>query len=119
MKCLLTLTLFLGIAWGQSELMGLWIKNYDCSYGTFKIYKSNGKQFMEYNSFTKASCKESLLAGIDSPKTYILYNPWFGESYYESDWFNNKEGKWEKVMIEVILIDRNTILIGKTKYNRQ
>jgi len=132
MKRLLTLTLFLGLAWAQSELIGTWVHETKYSYDEIiKIYKKGGRQYIEFSKELKSSppketSKEKLPrffapGDLDLSKddwTSILYDPWFGESYYENQYLN-LEGKIEKLKIEVIPIDRNTILIGKEKYDRQ
>ena len=116
MRYILTLTLLLGIAWGQSELRGTWINDGYSFTTIYNIYKSNGKQYIERKTIAKkALVGDSLL----SEDVYILHEPWFGESYFEFKDRNNKTSKIEVTKIEVSLINTNTILIGTTKYRRK
>jgi len=115
MKHLLTLTLFLGIAWGQSELMGTWSKHYTTFVSKKIIYKSNGKQYFEEKTFTKSGVLDNSFIN----RTYILHDPWIGESYYELPYLNEKDGKRAVNKVKVSLIDSNTMLIGNTKYYKE
>jgi len=118
MKRILTLTLFLGIVWGQSELMGTWVRENKYNYISYKIYKSGGKQFIDYRQQPKEDNKYPLKIGKDFTK--ILYNPWFGESYYEgAEFYNEEKGRYDKIRVEIVLIDPSTILILEEKYYRE
>jgi len=112
MKRLLTLTLFLGLAWGQKELHGYWYEIWDTTVFERKIYESNGRQFSEYKGYSKSFFDSKWEEDIDAPVTLVLYDPWFGESYTERTF------KDQTIKTEYILIDKNTLLIGKSKYKR-
>jgi len=70
----------------------------------YKIYESNGGQFIEMHSGAGATI-------------YRLYDPLFEDSYYEY-WRTGKNGEREKIKEYVLLIDNNTILIKRGKYKR-
>ena len=70
----------------------------------YKIYESNGGQFIEMHSGAGATI-------------YRLYDPLFEDSYYEG-WRTGKNGEREKIKEYVLLIDNNTILIKRGKYKR-
>ena len=116
MKHLLTLTLFLGIAWGQSELHGYW-HQYSGSKRiyVFKIYESNGRQFVEHTTYEWGAYYDDYRWKVDTsykPSTKILYDPWFGESYTEHT------NSTRTIKTEYILIDNNTLLRANSKYYR-
>ena len=114
MKHLLTLTLFLGIAWGQKEFHGYWHSiSSATSVSVEKIYYSNGKQFSEYRSFRKP--KNTVGVWYDDtsfPETKVLIDPWFGESYTE------RIVRDQTIKTKYMLIDKDTLLRGNSKYKR-
>ena len=123
MKHLLTLTLFLGLVWGQKELHGYWheISSGGSSVSVRNIYESNGRQFSEYSSYSRNPYADrnadewyygTWTENTGSESTKILYDPWFGESYTE------RTLKDRTIKTEYILIDKNTLLVGGTKYKR-
>ena len=115
MKHLLTLTLFLGIAWGQKELRGYWHRTDGDYIYLERIYKSNGRQFVEYTTYNYDPLGLDLNVWGKDPSsvlTKILYDPWFGESYTEHT------NSTRTIKTEYILIDKNTLLRGQSKYKR-
>jgi hypothetical protein len=102
----------------------------------YRIYKSNGKYYIDYKAVSDDAVYnkkdgEPLTAEVffglitntdliiddntDFESTYVLHIPLFGEPYYEY----GKERVGEKLVSRkenVSLIDKNTLLIGKSKY---
>jgi len=119
MKNLIVLVSFLAIASAQSELRGLWEYKRKPEYFHVLIYESNGKQFIDtWNSKWEIVDNKPIFKKYDK-ETKILHDPFFGESYYETRFLNQKTGKVETAKTEVISIDKNTILVGNTKYQKQ
>lgn len=112
MKHLLTLTLFIGIACGQSELRGYWHRTDRHNTYLERIYKSNGRQFVEYTTYIKTKRWDQDHWEISPGGTKVLYDPWFGESYTE------QTNRTRTIKTEYILINKNTLLIGGNKYLR-
>ena len=97
----------------------------------FKIYKTGGNQFIECEA--RGIDKELEKLKIENPRTQraielslytscpiittILYDPWFRESYFETD--SKEDGKTIIKKNEVILMHPSTILINGVKYNKR
>ena len=123
MKRLLTLTLFLGLVWGQKKLHGYWHSMSSAAASVVyvrKIYESNGRQFSEYSFYSKNPIPYTKgewdygpwTEKTENKSTKILSDPCYGESYTE------RTIKDQTIKTEYILIDKNTLLIGESKYTR-
>ena len=125
----LILFLLFSFSCEKSVLLGKWIKDMDTYTNVYRIYKSNGKYYIDYKAVSDDAVYnkkdgEPLTAdeflGLISQTdliiddntnyltSYVLHIPLFGEPYYE-----------ERVGKKVVsLIDNNTLLIGTTKYTK-
>ena len=123
MKRLWLILFVISSVWGQKELIGDWRNETDNIIITIKIYKTGGRQFIEREHTFKESFENLAPMVQRSLKlqyinelfgTKVLHNPWFGESYYETE--NIENGKTVTKKNEVILMDSKTILVGGSKY---
>jgi len=128
------LILLLFVSCEKSKMRGTWIKENDNNASVYRIYKSNGEYYIDYKSIGPGEIDENYpddlymkyfvvapdsLIRINSnyTSTYILHFPLFDEPYYESQHLD-KDYKTVLDKKIVHLIDKSTLLIGTTKYNR-
>jgi len=93
------------VSFETDELARINAKLKDAYYNRLiKIFESNGKLFFEGHS--------------SSVSTYVIHKPFF-DDYYIEGWVTLDENEQEvKRKMDIVLIDKNTILIGEAQYNR-
>ena len=130
MKRLLSLILFLSLAFGQDELIGHW-NNSNCK---AIIEKKGNKLFIYWNTkcynqriyrLGPISRDNFYLSPISrdnfywSDKKSEIYDPWFGNSYYIHELWDPLAGETSTIKVEIVLINRDNIRINGVLHEKK